>query len=553
MKLRIDLTFMLVVAILTAILAVQASVQVFSIRSNEATFTGPFDRHRTARAGIEQFKSILLEVTQTMIRLSMKPVLADEATGQFETIRNRLKANWMLAESVFDDPTMLPDAVIAARARVDVMGAFLSRAEEAMARGTPEAISALLEEWYSLLEPMDRAATLLQRAIDQSDTRAFENAQAEQDWLLRFATAVSIGGLVLLIVTHVLVAFGVVRPLRRVTRTMLRLAEGDLRPISIPGCPATEISQIVAALEVFRENAIIRQETERCLVDAKDRAETALVELRATQDQLVQAEKMASLGGLVAGVAHELNTPVGITLTAATDLSDKLADVEKAMAEGTLKRSGMQRFLDRARALINLVLTNGDRTARLVNGFKQLAVDQSGEDRRRFDICDYLGDVLAGLEGQVREAGHELGFECKPGISMDSYPGGLVQVISGLVLNAVEHGYPDGRLGGQITIAVRPAGSDALQILVRDDGTGMPPEVAASAFEPFVTTRRHEGHTGLGLHLVFNVVTQRLGGTIAFEPVDTGTCVRLELPRQAPADDEAVRPAPGQQAPARAA
>lgn len=266
---------------------------------------------------------------------------------------------------------------------------------------------------------------------------------------------------------------------------------------------------------------------------AKDSAEAALSELQATQQQLVAAEKMASLGQLVAGVAHEINTPIGIALTAASHVQETLAQQGQKLAEGKLSRRDMERWQQSSEEAVGMVLSSLHRAHTLVATFKQIAVDQSGEQRRQFALAPWLEDVRVSLESVFQPGGHQLEIDCPLGVELDSYPGALFQVLSQLVGNAVTHGFADGRQG-RIELQVSRQ-REQLVLQLRDDGLGMSAEVAAHAFEPFFTTRRGSGGSGLGLHLVFNLITQLLGGRIELHSQPGAGCeYRIELPLQAP-------------------
>ncbi|HYE51920.1 MAG TPA: ATP-binding protein [Azospirillaceae bacterium] len=262
----------------------------------------------------------------------------------------------------------------------------------------------------------------------------------------------------------------------------------------------------------------------------------ALSELRAAQSQLVRAEKLAGLNQLVAGVAHEINTPVGVALTAATHLTDRVEQVARAFDEGRITRSVFREFVADARDAGAMLTANITRTAKLVQSFKQVAADQEGEDRRRrFDLTGYASEVAMSLAGEVHAAGHELELTVEPGLDADSYPGALSRVMAQLVANSVTHAFRQDRRG-RILIAIRADGDDGIELVYEDDGAGIDETVQGRLFEPFVTTARGRGATGLGLHIVYNLVASRLGGTIdiANRP-GGGTRVTISFPREAPA------------------
>lgn len=267
------------------------------------------------------------------------------------------------------------------------------------------------------------------------------------------------------------------------------------------------------------------------LEQARQRAETALAELRAAQSRLVESEKMAALGGLVAGVAHEINTPVGIAVTAASHLHDITGEIERRLAEGRLSRAELQRWQTKVREGCSLVLSSLERASRLIGSFKRVAVDQSSEAARNFELADFLDEVAVALGPQYRRAGHELVIDCPRPLAVHTYPGALFQVFTNLVANAQQHAFVPGR-AGRMWIRVRPEG-EQVEIEFGDDGRGIDAATLPRVFEPFFTTRRDQGGSGLGLHLVYNLVTHLLEGEIAIhsEP-GRGTRFLLRIPLQ---------------------
>ncbi len=252
----------------------------------------------------------------------------------------------------------------------------------------------------------------------------------------------------------------------------------------------------------------------------------ALGKLYLAQDQLVQTEKMASLGGLVAGVAHEINTPVGISVTAASHLHEKVGQLEAVYGEGKLRRSDMEAFMRTARESSEIVLSNLQRASRLIGSFKQVAIDQSSEERRRFGLAAYLEEIVTSLRPQLKTTRQQVTIACDPGFQVDSYPGVLSQVITNFVINALMHAYDEDTAGTMRIAVVDRGGTIALSFA--DDGRGIPKDHVAQIFDPFFTTRRGQGGSGLGLNIVYNLVTQKLGGTIVCHSTP-GAGTRFEI------------------------
>jgi two-component system NtrC family sensor kinase len=254
-------------------------------------------------------------------------------------------------------------------------------------------------------------------------------------------------------------------------------------------------------------------ETNRSLeVRAADLA-ASLEQLHEAQDQLIQREKMAALGGLVAGVAHEINTPLGVAVTAVTHTEDRLRALEATVAAGTLTRGGMRSYVEELREAVALALTNLERAARLVDSFKKVAVDQSSETPRECVLEELVLDVLASLRPLTRRAQVEVRLEATSHTQVRTDAGALVQVLTNLVQNACVHAFDESHAARIVTVAVTVTG-EAVCMIVGDNGRGMPADVAARVFEPFFTTRRSAGGSGLGMHITHTLVTGRFFGTI---------------------------------------
>lgn len=269
---------------------------------------------------------------------------------------------------------------------------------------------------------------------------------------------------------------------------------------------------------------------------AKGLAEDTLAMLQGTQRQLVEAERMASLGQLVAGVAHELNTPLGIAVTAASHQRDISRDLAAKAEAQTLGRRDLSGWLVGQDEACRLVLSSLERMRGLIDSFKQVAVDQTSERARHFDLRTYLGEVKDTLGPLLKRCPHRLEIDCPSGIDLDTYPGALFQIVTNLVNNSLIHAFVPER-GGTMRIVVQDLGS-AVALRYSDDGVGMPSAVAEQAFEPFFTTRRSSGSSGLGLSIVYNLVTHKLGGRIRLEtkPAE-GASFFIEFPRHLPTRD----------------
>jgi DNA-binding LacI/PurR family transcriptional regulator/signal transduction histidine kinase len=242
--------------------------------------------------------------------------------------------------------------------------------------------------------------------------------------------------------------------------------------------------------------------------------------LRRTQRQLVQSEKMASLGTLVAGFAHELNTPIGIGVTATSYLQHRFEDIRSRMAENRLEQKDLTKCLDDGEAGVRLLTANLTKASELVASFKRVAADQASEQRRQFGMRQYLQQILFSLRPQLSKTLPAVEVICPDDLMVDTYPGALFQVLSNLLLNSVMHAYPDGKTG-RVVITVKEE-RGFVHIRYEDDGVGIPEPEREKIFEPFYTTARGRGGTGIGLHIVYNAVTQMLGGRIACSAAASG-------------------------------
>jgi signal transduction histidine kinase len=256
-------------------------------------------------------------------------------------------------------------------------------------------------------------------------------------------------------------------------------------------------------------------------------------ELKHTQSTLIEQEKMASLGSLVAGVAHEINTPIGIAVTAASTLDDSTQTLLNMFNSEKLTRSALQHYVNHTSESVRLLCSSLSRAEQLVCSFKQVAVDQSSEHRRKIILNVFLDDSLLALQALLKKKHIQMNIVCAQNIILDSYPGALFQILSNLVNNSLIHGFTD-NTSGKISIVVSSQ-NDNVMIDYADNGIGMSEEVQKKAFEPFFTTKRGSGGSGLGLHLVYNFVTQLLGGTIKLMPAsEHGFSCQLILPKVAP-------------------
>ena len=303
------------------------------------------------------------------------------------------------------------------------------------------------------------------------------------------------------------------------------------------------LSDLFGRVLTAAERRDYQQRLEALNASLEERVAERTAELRAALDylekarsHLVEREKMAALGQLVAGVAHEINTPVGVIVTAVSHCAGLLAGLREAQASGTLTRSKFESGLVEIGDGLDMAQRNAVRAAGLVESFKRTAADQTHDVRSRFELGTTLADVLTTLTPMLRRRGVQARLAEMPRVECDSYAGSLAQVVTNLVVNACVHGY--GEAPPAEALIVLEAGQKGTMAWLRviDDGVGMPPDVLQKAFEPFYTTARLRGGTGLGLSIVRTLVERTLGGEIRIDTAPGGGCrIDVRFPCQAPA------------------
>ncbi|NLD49963.1 MAG: substrate-binding domain-containing protein [Clostridiaceae bacterium] len=262
---------------------------------------------------------------------------------------------------------------------------------------------------------------------------------------------------------------------------------------------------------------------------AKNELEAALDTLKQTHDQLIQSDKMAAMGGLVAGVAHEVNTPIGVSVTAASYLDEKNKEILRLLETGKLKKTDLEKYINTTLETVGILMINLERASNLVKSFKQIAADQSEKEKRTFYIKDYINDVLLGLKPKLKKTRHTLLFNCEDNIEIHTSPGGLSQIITNLVVNSLVHAFEETN-NGIISINVH-TGNDELVIEFGDNGKGINENDIKKIYEPFFTTKRGQGGSGLGLNIVYNIVTNEYKGSIKCKSrIGKGTTFIIRIP-----------------------
>ena len=460
--------------------------------------------------------------------LSLASDAADEARKNITTVEQTIPVMIDLAEN-----NLQRTALTALAQRAAAFGDGLKTLAEQFAMRTNLLKTAIDDNQAAMIAVINKlSAQMTLRELQAQGS--FDHTLAN---IYQNVALVAVIFLTLIVVIGALIARSIILPLKEIMAAMHAVvSEKYDQPIQ--GTQARdEIGEMARAVAVFRENAIAKRNAEDELRASKDRAEKALEDLREAQQNLIAAEKLAALGGLVAGVAHEVNNPIGISLTVASSFARRCDEFAKEVGSGPLRRSRLDEFLEGGRDAANQLVTNLQRAGELVQSFKQVAVDRSHADRRPFDLRESTDQIVASLRPVLKKSQITLTVDVPPGLTMDSYPGSYGQVLTNLFLNSVVHAFPDGRPGSVLVEARRVR--DDVDIFVSDDGVGMSEEIQRRAFDPFFTTRRGEGGTGLGLHIIFNLVTQQLGGRLAFESrLGWGTRFRISLPRVAPGESQ---------------
>lgn len=309
----------------------------------------------------------------------------------------------------------------------------------------------------------------------------------------------------------------------------------DTEPFDQPRLRVDSILQLFgarAAAELIRLRS--EQRIRRMNEELERRVAARTHELREVQDQLVQAGKLAALGTLVSGIAHEINGPVGIGVTAITHLEDQLADFARQYREGSMTRRRLERFLEAARESAELVHANLERAADLITVFKKVTADGGGQELRHIRPLDHVRQVLHELDGVIAGGGHAVELNCSADLEVWTYPEVLTGIVSELVRNSVLHGFA-GRRGGRIVLSIEDMGP-SWRLTYEDDGLGMDPETQARIFDPFFTTSRGASSTGLGMHILYNGVTRLLGGIVRCQSrPGQGMRVDVTCPAEVPA------------------
>ena len=284
----------------------------------------------------------------------------------------------------------------------------------------------------------------------------------------------------------------------------------------------------------LREHNIILEQTVK--VRTKELQET-LADLKQSQEKLVQSEKLASLGQLVAGVAHEINTPVGVGVTASSFMCTQILKIKDMVASGEIDKDDFNSIINNIDESGKLILSNLERAAGLIHSFKQTSADQISEEKRSFEMKEVLSDTMRTLHPKLKSTRIKHTINCPENFSVKSYPGAISQIVTNLVMNSLMHAF-DKNDEGNINISVEKSGNESVVLSFSDDGKGIPKNIQKKIFDPFVTTKRAKGGTGLGLNIIFNIVNNVLQGKIHCESNEgKGAIFTITMPQEISSGD----------------
>jgi signal transduction histidine kinase len=471
----------------------------------------------------EAFTAML--VAANAYYLSLATASAEDARRNTETIEKTIPVMADLA-----DNDLQRMALQRLQTRTVALREGLAKLSEQLASRTELLRNTIDASQAEAIGAIDRLSIKM-RQREQKAQETFDRTLAD---ISRKVLSIAVIFLGIIITAGVVIALSIRLPLQQLMAAMHAITSGNYGR-EVQGTSAKdEVGAMARAVEVFRENAIAKRKTEDELLASKEKAEGALLELNAAQQNLIDAERLAALGGLVAGVAHEVNNPIGISLTVASSFARR-ADMFDAelRSDGQLRRSQLEEFVRTSRDAAQQLVANLHRAAELIQSFKQVAADRSHAERRQFSLSEATDQIIASLRPVLKRAPIALSVDVPEGLVIDGYPGSYGQILTNLFLNSVNHAFTDGH-SGAISISAKPRGHDDVEIIFADNGAGMTPDVQRQAFDPFFTTRRNEGGTGLGLHIVYNLVTQQLGGRMMLDSrLGQGTTFRIIMPRAA--------------------
>lgn len=376
--------------------------------------------------------------------------------------------------------------------------------------------------------------------LDQAEAFAALNVLR---WRVAWITS---GLIVFALFLAVIVGRNIVKPIEKLCAVTHQIINGDYA-ISAVVSGDSEIAELANAFnlmterlkyafdELYAHRAQLEHKVQKRTAElsiAKDDAEKSLILLQETKESLVQAEKMAALGGLVAGIAHEINTPIGITVTSASFLSDETDKVATLYKQGELGGDELETYFETAKQSTQLMTINCQRAADLIHSFKQISVDQTSDNLREFNLKNYLEEILLSLRPALKKTLIKIELDCLPSLLIFGYPGALSQIVTNFVMNSLLHAYEPHQVG-TIKLTVTLFSADRIELRYSDDGKGIRNDIQSKIFDPFFTTQRGNGGSGLGLHVVYNLVYQVLNGSLQINSIEgKGTTFIVNFPKR---------------------
>jgi len=381
--------------------------------------------------------------------------------------------------------------------------------------------------WVSWGVPFQQVVEQLLRLHTRGVSRLGKELDAKYEFEIK--QAATYGGILLVI--GIIIAYQVNLRIKNILQQQWESAQALREVNNALAQSESNLQQLNSELEQRVEKRTVE------LANSNDHLQETLTTLQYAQEELVRSEKLASLGSLVAGVAHELNTPLGNSMTLSTTMRGWQDELDREFTSGNLNKSTLTDFLDKTKNATGMLVFNVTRAAELVSDFKQVAVDQTSAKRREFDLQSVIDENIETLQPQFKKTSHNLVMDIPSDIMMDSYPGPLGQVITNLSLNALLYGF-DGLAKGLVQVKAEELSADQIELVVEDNGCGIPKKNFSKVFDPFFTTKFGQGGSGLGMHIVYTLITKLLGGSVKLEQSQLGGAkIIIKLPREAPQMD----------------
>ncbi|UJF35859.1 sensor histidine kinase [Paenibacillus hexagrammi] len=477
--------------------------------------------------------SVMMAVDSVSLNKSIRQAYVSQISGMTIAINGRYEESRSISDvqQIFDYIKYKNDKVlelkmyneqgeILASSRRDEIGTKLPGLKMKLPQDKPVVDRLPMEEndkpVVRLTAPMQvdgQVVGAVEVILDSTEETALLNNRTKIIFAVGITVAVLLSALLWLILRRI-----VIIPLTKLREAALHVMRGGkLEKLEFYASPEIEVVS-----EAF--NDMVTNLEERY-----EELQQALNTLKKTQDQLIQSEKMSALGSLVAGVSHEINTPIGVGVTAVSYLDQKARFFQDLYQSGKMKKSDLEQFLSVVLETNTMVQSNLERASSLIRSFKQISSDQSVEEKRSFHLLEYLEGIVVSLKPTLKKTRLRVHIECSDKLELYSFPGAISQIITNLVMNSLNHAF-EPEEEGNLTIRVESE-DRRVKLFYSDDGRGMRPDVLEKIFDPFFTTSRGKGGTGLGMNIVYNLVTQTLGGTIeCCSVVGRGSLFHIEIP-----------------------